>query len=65
MSPLYNCDSKSVERAQQERCLKPFVFRYRSGPANKLNYSTVGSAADWARFKLGTRLDLYGKLMDI
>jgi len=29
--------------------------RYRSGPANKLNYSTVGSAADWARFKLGTR----------
>merc|ERR1712130_193246 len=29
--------------------------RYRSGAANKLNYSTVGSAADWARFKLGTR----------
>jgi len=29
--------------------------RYKSGPANKLNQSTVGSATDWARFKLGTR----------
>lgn len=29
--------------------------RYMSGPANELNYSTVGSATDWARFKLGTR----------
>lgn len=31
------------------------VDRYRSGPAEDLHYSTVGSAAQWVRLKLGTR----------